>query len=76
MNELVQVNYNGEIVITTKMLAEVYECEEKQIQQNFNNNPNRFIEGKHYYKLQGEELKSLRLENIELQISPKAILDE
>lgn len=71
MNELVQVNYNDEIVITTKMLAEVYECEEKQIQQNFNNNPNRFIEGKHYYKLQGEELKSLRLENIELQISPK-----
>lgn len=29
-----------------------------------------WLEGKHYYKLQGEELKKLRLENIELQISP------
>lgn len=49
MNNLMQVNYNEEIVITTKMLAEVYECDVIQIQQNFNNNTDRFIEGKHKY---------------------------
>ena len=51
---------NNEVVITTKMLAGVYECEERQIRQNFNNNPNRFIEGKHYYKLTGEKLKQFK----------------
>ena len=51
---------NNEVVITTKMLAGVYECEERQIQQNFNNNPNRFEEGKHYYKLTGEKLKQFK----------------
>ena len=71
MNNLMQVNYNDEIVITTKMLAKVYECEETNIKTNFNRNKTRFIEGKHYYKVEGEELKDLRLENIELQISPK-----
>ena len=60
MNELVQVNYNGEIVITTKMLADVYETEEIRIQQNFNSNQEKFKEGKHYYKLQGNDLKEFK----------------
>lgn len=60
VNDLIQITYNNEIVITTKILAEVYECKEQQIQQNFNNNPNRFIEGKHYYKLEGQELKEFK----------------
>lgn len=61
MMELKPINYNKEVVITTKTLAEVYECKEKQITQNFNNNnKDKFIEGKHYYKLQGEELKEFK----------------
>ena len=36
MNNLVQVNYNNEVVITTKVLAEVYECEEANISNNLN----------------------------------------
>lgn len=60
MKDLIPVKFNEEVVITTKMLAEVYECKEQQIQQNFNNNPNRFIEGKHYYKLEGQELKEFK----------------
>lgn len=70
MMNLVPVNYKEEIVITSKALAEVYECNEKQIKQNYNNNKDKFEEGKHYYKLKGEELKKLRVENIDLQISP------
>lgn len=70
MNNLIPVNFNNEIVITTKMLAEVYECEEKQIKQNFNNNKDKFEEKKHYYKLEGENLRSFKqyckVENFDL----------
>lgn len=70
MNNLIPINFNDEIVITTKMLAEVYECKEQQITQNFNYSRDKFEEKKHYYKLTGEALKKLRIENSDLQISP------
>lgn len=60
MMELKPINYNKEVVITTKTLAEVYKCKEKQITQNFNNNKDNFEEGKHYFKLQGEKLKEYK----------------
>lgn len=60
MNELTQIKYNNEIVITTKTLAEVYECEEIRILQNFNSNQEKFKEGKHYYKLKGDNLKEFK----------------
>lgn len=66
-----QVKFNEEVVITTKMLAEVYECEDGNITWNFNHNKDKFIEGKHYYKVEGEELKNLRVCFPHLQISPK-----
>lgn len=42
MNKLTQIKYNNEIVITTKTLAEVYECEESNIKVNFNSNKDKF----------------------------------
>ena len=60
MNELTPVKFNGEIVITTKTLAQAYECKETQIQQNFNNNQEKFKEGKHFYKIQGNDLKEFK----------------
>lgn len=71
MSDLVPVDYSGQRVLTTEQLAQAYECEPKQIKQNFNNNKEHFEEGKHYFKLEGEALKNLRVENIDLQISPK-----
>lgn len=71
MDKLIPVKFNDEVVITTKTLAQVYECDESNIKVNFNSNKDKFIEGKHYYKLQGEELKNLRVSNPYLQISPK-----
>jgi hypothetical protein len=68
--EVMVVEYKGKRVLTTEQVAQVYECESIQIQQNYANNKDRFTEGKHYFKLEGEELKNLRLENFELQISP------
>lgn len=60
MSSLIPVNFNNEIVITTKMLAEVYGCKEQQITQNFNYSQDKFEEKKHYYKLQGKELKEFK----------------
>ena len=42
MKDLIPVKFNEEVVITTKMLADVYETEEIRIQQNFNSNQEKF----------------------------------
>lgn len=64
ITKLAPVNFNNEIVITTKTLAQVYECEEANISNNFKRNENKFIEGKHYYKLQGKELKEFKTNHL------------
>ena len=73
MNELMVLEHNNIRVMTTEQLAEAYGCAPKQIQQNFNNNRVRFIAGKHFFVLEGQDLQTFRsqVENIELQISPK-----
>ena len=65
--------YKGVPVLTTEMLAQAYDVKVINIQQNYANNKARFIEGKHFFSVSGQELKSLRLclENFESQISPK-----
>ena len=65
--------YQGVPVLTTEMLAQAYEVEAKRIRQNFANNRERFIEGKHFFTITGRELKVFRLqvENFDSQISPK-----
>lgn len=62
------VDYNGFRVLTTEQLAQAYECEPQQIKQNFNNNLDHFVEGKHYFKLESEALHSFKnkVENIDL----------
>lgn len=59
-NELTVLTNNNERVLTTKQLAECYETKEINIQKNLSVNKERFIEGKHYYKLEGEELKEFK----------------
>ena len=68
MKEMYPVDYNGVRVLTTKQLAQAYECEPQQIKQNFNNNLNHFVEGKHYFKVESEALRSFKnkVENIDL----------
>lgn len=43
----------GQKVCTTKQLAEFYGCNEKNIKDNYQNNGDRFVEGVHYFKLEG-----------------------
>lgn len=64
------VEYSAQRIMTTEQLAEFYECDAHNITKNFNENKTHFVEGKHYFKLEGEELKVLRVENCDLKISP------
>ena len=57
MNQLTVLTNNNERVLTTKQMAEVYETEENNIKKNLSVNKERFVEGKHYYLLKGDELK-------------------
>ena len=65
------VDYNGVRVLTTEQLAAAYECEPNNIKKNFNANKEHFTEGRHYYKVEGDELNNLRVTFSDLQISPK-----
>lgn len=57
---IVAVEWNGERVITTTQLADVYGTSVDNVRVNFNNNKARFVEGKHYYLLKGEELRAFK----------------
>lgn len=60
MRDLIPIEWNNQRIMTTKIVAECYETEERRITENFNRNKERFVEGKHYYKLTGEELKQFK----------------
>ena len=71
MNELTVLEHNDIRVMTTEQLAEAYGCDVQHIKQNFNNNKERFTEGKHYFRLEGADLKSFKrqVENFDLPVS-------
>lgn len=58
-------------VITTDMLAKLYGTDPVRVQQNFTRNAGRFEDGKHYFKVKGDDLRDLRLSFSDSQISPK-----
>ena len=67
-NQLVPIEINNQRILTTQQLAAVYGASEQQVQQNFNNHKDNFVEGKHYYLLKGEELRDFKnhFDNIEV----------
>ena len=54
------LSYLGTPVLTTEMLAQAYGVAPHQIRQNFKNNRERFIEGKHFFLLSGSDLKEFK----------------
>lgn len=62
MEELKVTEYRGMRVLTTQQIAEAYGVEAKKITDNFNNNKSRYVEGKHFICLDGEELKRFKSE--------------
>lgn len=47
-------------VLTTKQLAEFYGVDQINIKMNFSRNKEKYIEGKHYVLLQGDDLRQLK----------------
>jgi phage antirepressor YoqD-like protein len=60
MKWLAVIEHSGKRVLTTQQLAKVYETEPKNIQMNYSNNKERFLEGRDYYLLAGEELRTFK----------------
>ena len=54
------IRFKNVPVVTTAQLAEFYGVDVNNIQQNFKRNASRFIQGKHYYKIEGAELRELK----------------
>ena len=52
------VEYNNVRVLTTQQLAEAYETDSKTISNNFNRNRDRYVEGKHFICLEGDEKRA------------------
>ena len=60
MNAIRQVKFNSELILTTEQLAEFYGTSVDRIKQNFKRNETKFEEGKHYFLLEGDELKDFK----------------
>lgn len=52
--------YGGRRVVTTPLLAMLYGSDEQNLARNFQRNADWFVLGKHYYRLEGAELKAFK----------------
>lgn len=60
MKELQKISYRDALVLTTEQLAEAYACTTKQLRMNYANNKERFREGVHFFKLEGQNLSDFK----------------
>ncbi|MBK5144890.1 ORF6N domain-containing protein [Budviciaceae bacterium BWR-B9] len=60
VSSLPAITHNNQPVITTDLLAQLYGCKPKNISDNHINNCGRFVCGKHYFKLEKEDLISFK----------------
>lgn len=57
---LTVIEKNNQRVLTTSQLAETFGTDPKIINRNFQRNTDRYIQGKHFFALTGEELKQFK----------------
>jgi hypothetical protein len=57
VNELTILEHNNARVLTTEQLAEQYGADSKTLSNNFNRNRERYIEGRHFHRLEGNTLQ-------------------
>lgn len=67
------ITHNAIPVITTELLARLYGTDPVRIRQGYKRNADRFVCGKHYFKVEGKELADLRvsLSYSQNPVSPK-----
>lgn len=54
------VRYQNQPVVTSDLLAKLYGASTKNINDNFLNNSGRFLEGKHFHRLEGDALREFK----------------
>ncbi|QPO46949.1 ORF6N domain-containing protein [Enterobacter hormaechei] len=54
------IEYRGQRVVTTEQMALGYGATEKMLTNNFSRNESRFVEGKHFFKVEGAELQEFK----------------
>ncbi|EFA4195571.1 phage antirepressor Ant [Escherichia coli O96] len=59
-DEIPVLEWQGVRVVTTEILAKGYGTETIRIRQNHHENKVRFVEGKHFFKVEGESLRELK----------------
>ncbi|WFX59434.1 ORF6N domain-containing protein [Enterobacter roggenkampii] len=59
-SDLQRIEYRGQRVVTTEQLALGYGATEKMLTNNFSRNESRFVEGKHFFKVEGAELQEFK----------------
>ena len=70
MNDLAVIEHKSQRVLTTAQLAEAFGTDVKRISENFTRNASRYGVGKHFFLLEGEELKSFKSESANCGIAP------
>ena len=58
--KIIPIEFSGQRVLLTEQLARVYKTDVNNIQANFKRNQRHFEEGKHYFKLEGLDLKEFK----------------
>lgn len=73
LDRFTRIEYKGQLVIPTATLAEIYETTVNNLQVNFRNNRERFIEEKHFFRVEGDNLKTFRdcLKNFQTVVTPR-----
>ena len=72
MKSLKPIEHQNQRVLTTQQLAEGYGTDSRIVTNNFSRNKGRYILGKHYYRLTGEELKGF-LQDRKSVVSGKSV---
>ncbi|GDF24880.1 ORF6N domain-containing protein [Escherichia coli] len=54
------ISHQNTLVITTELLAQLYGTEPVRIRQNYSRNEGRFVEGRHYFLVESDELRELK----------------
>lgn len=60
MNELAVTEYKEIRVLTTQQIADAYGTDTQIVTNNFNRNKDRYVEGKHYICLAGDDLREFK----------------
>jgi len=60
MSQLKIIEHQDKRVLTTNQIAEAFGTETKIVSKNFERNEHRYTPGKHFFVVQGEELRALK----------------